>query len=288
MIAEKSSGSGRQRAILDAVIKIMDEIHRYDVTVYNEAFLAKSLEKRLLATACKTSAAYLKHLSEDGAEAETFYRSLRVVYGEFFRNPLTFALLEQQILPSLIDEKVRNCQKEIRVWSAGCAAGQEAWSLAILLDELTAGCGHPVTFRIFATDLSERDLTPVRSGTYNAAAVGNVRLRHLDGCFIRQGDTYIISSRLKDRVDFSVYDLLDTETTCPPASIYGDFDLIFCSNVLIYYQPKALRLILDKLRRSLRPGGYLVTGETERQIVGSAGGFCAVAPPAALFQKRGP
>ena len=101
MIANESSYSPRQRTTLDAVIKIMAEIHRHDITVYNESFLAKTLEKRLLATACKASAAYLKCLSEEGAEADTFNRSLLVVYSEFFRKPLTFALLELQLLPNL-------------------------------------------------------------------------------------------------------------------------------------------------------------------------------------------
>ena len=85
-------------------------------------------------------------------------------------------------------------------------------------------------------------------------------------------------------MDFSVYDLLD-DGTCPPASIYGGFDLVLCSNVLLYYRPKTQRLILDKVRRSLAPSGYLITGETEREIVAGAGGFRVVAPPATVFQQ---
>ena len=284
MNSENSGDWGRQRAKLDAVVTVMDQSHGLDVSVYNEFFLAKSLEKRRQLTACDTTAAYLKRLAEDGTEAEAFHRSLRVVYSEFFRNPLAFALLEQLILPGLVEGKARS-GGEVRIWSAGCAAGQEAWSVAILLDELAAACARPVPFRIFATDLSEGDLVLARGGVYNATAVGNVRLRHLNGCFSRQGDAYAIAARLKDRVDFSVYDLLDGGTTCPPACIYGNFDLVLCSNVLLYYRPEALQLILNKLRRSLAPGGYLITGETERQIVASVDGFRAVAPPAAVFRR---
>ena len=156
--------------------------------------------------------------------------------------------------------------------------------MAILLDEIVAACERPVQYRIFATDLSEPDLALARGGVYSAAAGKNLRLRHLESCFTRQGDAYAVVPRLKDRVDFSIYDLLDAGTS-PPASIYGDFDLVLCSNVLIYYRPEALRLILDKLRRSLAVGGHLVTGETERQVAGSADGFRMVIPPVAVFAR---
>lgn len=284
MKAENSGDPDQQRKILATLITVMGETHGRDVSVYKVSFLAKSLEKRRLASACATTATYLQRLGKDAAEAEALHHSLRVVYSEFFRNPLAFALLEQLILPGLIEEKVRS-RGEIRIWSAGCAAGQEAWSVAMLLDELAAIGARPVPFRIFATDLSEKDLIHARGGVYSATALGNVRLRHLDSCFSRQGETYTIAPRLKDRVDFSGYDLLDEETTCPPACIYGNFDLVLCSNVLLYYRPEVVRLMLNKLQRSLAPGGYLLTGETERQIVTRVDGFRAVAPPAAVFRR---
>ena len=105
------------------------------------------------------------------------------------------------------------------------------------------------------------------------------------GCFSRKGEAYAIAPRLRERVDFSTYDLLDRGSSSPPASIYGGFDLVICSNVLLYYRPQIQRLILGKLRRSLAPGGYLVVGETERQIVENAGGLKAVAAPASIFQS---
>lgn len=284
MNSKNGGNPGPQREMLDAAIMVMEQSHGRDLSLYNETFLANSLEKRRQASACVNTAAYLHRLAEDATEAEALHRSLRVVYSEFFRNPLTFALLEQLVLPGLIKDKIRR-QGEIRIWSAGCAAGQEAWSVAILLDELAVAGAKPVPFRIFATDLSKADLDLARGGVYSTAAVGNIRLRHLNGCFSRQGDAYVIADRLKERVDFSLYDLLDDMTTSPPACIYGNFDLVLCSNVLLYYRTEVLRLILTKLRRSLAPGGYLVTGETERQMVASVDGFRAVASPAAVFQR---
>ncbi|MCD6285131.1 MAG: protein-glutamate O-methyltransferase CheR [Anaerolineae bacterium] len=271
---------------LDKIIRLMGRLYGRDISIYDVGFLTRSLDRRASATGCRTLAAYLVPLSDFEAEAETFYRSLRVSYSEFFRNPLTFALLEQLILPGLIAEKERAGRSEIRVWSAGCAAGQEPYSLAILLDELTAGRRNTVSFRIFATDSSEPELAAAREGVYDPAAVGNVRLKHLSGYFSGDGGSYVVANALKERVSFSVHDMLDEGSLCPPASIYGEFDLAICSNLLFYYRPDIRRSILNKLEHCLAPDGYLVTGEAERELVAKLEGFRAVFPGATVYRRR--
>jgi chemotaxis protein methyltransferase CheR len=270
-----------QLAQLSAVIR---QTHGRDVAVYDETFLTKALEKRVAATAGQDAAAYLGRLAHDRPEAEAFFDSLHIGYSELFRDPLAFALLEQRVLPSLIAAAEHAGRPEIRVWSAGCAGGQEAWSVAMLLDELLTARKGPVSFRVIATDVAEAELAAAWRGVYDEAAVRNVRQRHLNAYFTREDESYILAARLRDRVDFSLHNLLDAGTTCPPASIYGDFDLVLCSNLLLYYRPETQRLILDKLWRCLSSSGYLMTGEAERAMVQKAGGFRAVAPPAAVFQ----
>jgi chemotaxis protein methyltransferase CheR len=173
---------------------------------------------------------------------------------------------------------------EIRIWSAACAAGQEAYSVAILLEDMAAERGKPIPFRIIATDVSDAQLAIARKGVYDDDAVRNVRLRHLRRYFSEQGKAYVIAPGLRDRVDFSSYDLLDERSSSPPASIYGDFDIVLCCNLLFYYRPSVRRLILERVRRGLSPNGYLVTGEAERAIVQDAGGFRAMTPPTAVFR----
>jgi chemotaxis protein methyltransferase CheR len=270
---------------LAELIAVIRQTHGRDVAVYDETFLAKALEKRVAATACRNAAAYLGWLAHDAAEAEAFLNSLHICYSEFFRDPLAFALLQQLVLPGLIVAAEHSGRAEIRVWSAGCAAGQEAWSVAMLLDELLAARNGPPSFMIIATDVAEAELAAARRGVYDEAAVRNVRQRHINACFTREGEAYVLAARLRDRVCFSLYDLLNAGTTCPPASIYGDFDLVLCSNVLLYYRPETQRMILDKLWSCLATGGYLITGETERPVAENAGGFHAVALPASVFQK---
>jgi chemotaxis methyl-accepting protein methylase len=262
---------------LDVIIRAMAGSHGFDISRYEDAFLRTTISRRLAASGSTTLATYGEYLVNSASEAGRLLRSLRIDHSEFFRNPLTFTVIEQLVLPALV-EKNKKSGGEIRVWSAGCAGGQEAWSLAILLGELAG----PVPYRIFATDLSDPDVA--RAGVYSAEAVGNVRTRHLTRYFSRQGESFSIVPRLRERVDFSAYDLLDSSSASPAASIYGGFDIILCCNVLFYYRPEARQRILDKVSRALSPGGYFVTGEAEKAMVAGHREFRAVLQPAAVFQ----
>lgn len=274
------------KAALDEAIAVLRRSHGLDASVYDETFLTKSLEKRRAAARGDTTAGYLERLANDRAEAETLHRSLNISYSTFFRNPLTFVMLEQVILPALVDAKKKAGQSGIRVWSAGCAAGQEAWSVAILLEELAVAREHPVPYHIIATDVSADALTLARRGVYSTAEVQNTPLKHIQTYFAVNGESYAIVPALKERVYFSFYDLLDEGSTSPAASIYGDFDLVLCSNLLFYYRPEIRQRILDKACRALSPGGYFVTGEAERDIVAKQETIRPVMPFAAIFEKQ--
>lgn len=271
---------------LENLIRVLGEAHGLDASPYDRTFLLKSVDKRLAATGLKTLDAYAGLLAGQRAEADLFFQSLHIGYSEFFRNPLSFALLEQRVLPALLAGKESAGQAEFRVWSAGCGGGQEALSVAILLDELSGARPAPLPYRIFATALSGPDLALARAGLYNADAVGNVSTRRLQACFTRQGDAYAIAPRLLERVIYTDDNLVDARSASPAASIYGDFDLVLCCNLLFYYQPAVRQRVLDKIARALAPGGYFVTGETEKDIAVQQDWLRAVAPPAAVYQKR--
>lgn len=267
------------------IIRVISHTIGRDVSVYDGSFLAKSLEKRLTATSINTAAAYLEYLGENTAEVEAFVSSLNITYSEFFRNRVAYAVLEQHILPKLIEEKKKSGVAELRIWSSGCAAGQEAYSIAILLDELLEAGEKAISFRIFATDNIEAELASARKGVYNSSAVQNVRLKHIYKYFTQHVENYTIVASLRDRIDFSFYDLLDERSCSPPTSIYGDFDIVFFSNLLFYYRPDVRRFILEKVYRSLSPNGYLVTGEVEKRIVEQSGGFREITLTGSIFQR---
>lgn len=266
------------------IIKVMNQIHGKEISMYDESFLTKSLKKRWVETGVETAVAYCNYLEKNSIEADALLASLNINYSEFFRNPLTFALLEQWILPRLISQKSGG--GEIRIWSAGCAAGQEAYSIAMLMDKFGSANGNSIRFRIFATDTSQAALSLARDGVYDTDAVQNVKLKQLRDYFIKRDETYTISSRLRDNVTFSTYDLLDKSSANPPGSIYGDFDIVFCSNLLFYYKPDSRHFILHKVQQSISENGYLITGEAERGLVGKRDRLQMVAPPAAIFQIK--
>jgi chemotaxis methyl-accepting protein methylase len=270
---------------INDVRDIMQQVHGKDIGVYAKSFLQKTFEKRMAAAGYASIKAYGQFLARNAAEAETLFRSLNITYSEFFRNPLTFAVLEQMVLPRMIREKKENKQKEIRVWSAGCASGQEAYSIAMLLDQLTASRESRISFRIFATDVSSEALETARAGIYPLTAVENVRLKYYRRYFTEQKETCIVNEGLKRFIDFSAHDLLDSQSFSPASSIYGDFDLILCCNLLYYYRSKMQLSILEKLQRALSPFAYLVSGEVEQNIVEKNNGFLPLVWPAAIFQK---
>lgn len=271
--------------MIDAAVGAASSWDLHELSPYEESFLKDTMEKRRLATGMDSPDAYRERLRNDTVEAGELRRCLQVTYSEFFRNLLAFALLEEVVLPGLLQEAANAGRKELRVWSAGCAGGEEAYSIAILLDELTAARGPGVGYRVFATDICEPEMEKARRAVYDAASIRNVRLRHLDSCFTAEGNAHAVVPRIRNQVHFSAYDMLDATSKSPSPSIYGDFNLVFCSNLLFYYRVDVRRFILEKIRQSLAVDGYLVTGEAERSIVEKIGGFRPVSPPATVFRK---
>jgi chemotaxis methyl-accepting protein methylase len=252
-------------------------------SIYEHAFLQTSIEKRLQETGCGSPEEYCDYWEQNPVEEQILRASLHNHFSEFFRDPLTFAILERSILPELIQKKKNDKRSEIRIWSAGCAAGQEPYSLAILLEE-SLGNSHPeLTYRIFATDVDETQLDEARLGYYPPAALGNLNLKRAETWFTRQGEGYVVKTALQRNINFSAFDLIQEERGCPPASIFGDFDLLLCCNLLIYYQPETRTLILDRFEHCLARGGTLVTDAAERGLV-LGHHYREVYPQAAIFQ----
>jgi len=266
------------------IIHTLNVVYGIDLLKYDEVFLKQVLEKRFAECVINSETDYIKYLADNITELPKLMSSLSITYTMFFRNPLTFAYLEQSILPRLIEELSEN--SELRIWSAGCSSGQEAYSIAMLIDNINAKKQKSLRYRIIATDISEFALASANKGEYTEEEVQNIRLKDIKTHFKKTGDMYTICDKLKKHTLFSNFDLLDPRVAFPSESIFGNFDLVICSNMLFYYKPEKQQFILEKLYNSMSGQGYLVTGETERQIVASFRGLHAVALPLPIFQKR--
>lgn len=272
------------KEINNLIIELILQNSGIDISKYDPVFLNKSIQKRMQEIQCNSDNSYFEFVKSDSAESECLVNSLSVSYSEFFRNSLTFSVLEKIIIPTIMMDKVNSKRKEIRIWSAACAAGQETYSLAILLKELSIATGEIINFRIFATDQSDSQIDAAKQGIYNDSALNNVTLKRLNQWFDKHGNTYQIKPEIKENIDFSVFDLFSEQYSSPPSSIFGDFDLVVCANLLFYYEPEYRIKIINKASRCLSVNGLLITSETERDIL-LYSNFHEVYPQSAIFRQ---
>jgi len=265
----------------------MWEKYLLDISMFDVSFLEKCVASRMADLSINTIPDYLVYLDGNVSEPVILFDSLNNSYSEFFRNPLTFLMLELNILPNIFNRKKSEQNSEMRIWSAGCAAGQEPYSLSIMAEDFKANNNQDVSVRIFATDKNEQELQKARKGIFHFRSVQNTRLIQIKKYFSNSGEYYSINDEIKKNVDFSIFDLIDEGKGAPPSSIYGDFDIVMCSNLLFYYKQDMQKRILARLSNSLVNGGYLVTGEAEVAIVKSYRGFKQYGVPAAIFTKTG-
>jgi len=231
---------------------------------YNPDYLINRISERMLAVGAELQEDYLETIRADSDEADALLRSIGINVSEFFRDSFMFETLENQTLPELLWKKTRDSVKELRIWSAGCASGEEPYSLAILLDRLLRGQMEEWHINIFATDISSEHISAAKTGIYDVERLTEVKLGILDEYFNPAGtDRYRVIDRIRNMIHFSREDLTAKKRYVPAESIYGSFDLISCRNVLIYFNRQAQERILLKISRALCSGGYLVLGGSE-------------------------
>jgi chemotaxis methyl-accepting protein methylase len=270
---------------MDKIISQVRRLSGRDISVYSDSFLARTISLRMTETSSENPGQYLKLLGSNPAEIELLLSSLNISYSLFFRNPIDYSIIEQFVLPSLLYRKGKEQKTSVRIWSAGCADGQEPYTLAIIGEDLAERLSIRNPMMVFATDLSEKALLKATVGAYGMASLMNLNLKQLTNCFLKTDIGYQVNEILKKQVEFSRYDLLDTKTGSPPSGIYGGFDMVLCCNVMVYYKREIQSFILEKLYRSLGSKGYLMVDQSEKSIVKSFGGFRLYSALCNIFVK---
>ena len=239
---------------------------RRHLQMFSSSHVQAVLADRQAACHQATAEEYLRHCHTDPGEQHKLHAACFNSTSEFFRDRWTFHLLERTVLPALA------ARGGARIWCAGCAAGQEALSLAIVLDELTAGHARRPT-AIFATDLRPEQHARALAGRYPRSQFRHMTLGRMERWFRPEGDALQVVDELRSRVQYSIHDLLDETAFCPPESIYGDFDVISCMNLLLYYNASVQVRLLRNFRRILAADGLLVVAPSEVGIVNQSGLF---------------
>jgi chemotaxis methyl-accepting protein methylase len=246
--------------------EILTELKRgrgIDFKGYRPGTLQRRLANRMAKLRLTDPKTYLRKLKTDPAEVDRLIDTIGVNVSCFFRDPIVFEILAQIVLPEIIERKKTNGTKEIRIWSAGCAAGEEAYSAAILLHQaLKKELPNWQTY-IFASDINTGALKQAVSGKYPREKFSNTKLGVLDEYFRPVDKGYEVLPFVQKMVHFCNDDLTSSKRITPAESIYGTFDLVLCRNVLIYLEAELQARIFEKLNRSLESSGYLVLGPSE-------------------------
>ncbi|MDP3463122.1 MAG: protein-glutamate O-methyltransferase CheR [Bacteroidales bacterium] len=258
------------KAELDRINQSLMQRHGLSIHVYEDTFVHKSIQQQMLLNNCSNLDEYAGLISGSLKESSELFDRLTNSHSEFFRNTMTFALIEHVLLPEIFHQSTNH---EMRIWSAGCAAGQEPYSVAILAHEYLKTQAFKKKVRIFASDISEKNLTKARNAQYTSSSLKQLRLGLLENNFDQKSAVYTLKHDLKEMVDFSFYNLVSEGLVAPPASLFGNFDLILCCNVMIYYKPYYQQMILAKIQKSLVAGGYFVCGESETALLAPVKGF---------------
>ncbi len=245
------------------IIDYLKTAHNYDFSGYHSSALESGLQKRLDAVQISGISDYVEFLSQHNDEIIKLIDSLTIHVSRFFRNPLTYNYIENIVLPQIMRNRASIGSNSLRIWSAGCSTGEEPYSMAIIIQEFLENNNQSVQLNIFATDIDPQILSKAKSAEYSFDDIKNMRIGLVKRYFTEKGSVYKLRSSIKNMVDFSVFDLSDKQSKAPPSSIYGEFDLVLCRNVLIYFQDYYQDVIFKKLYQSLIHGGYLVLGEAE-------------------------
>ncbi|MCX6306690.1 MAG: protein-glutamate O-methyltransferase CheR [Bacteroidetes bacterium] len=256
------------------------------LSVYSETFLKKTLARRMDEVNVVNLAGYLDYISGDHGELAELSETLNICYTIFFRSSIDLSLVEEFILPGLIQSRQKNNSDTLRIWSVGCADGPEAYTLAMLSDKVISDRNYHASVMVFGTDISLAALAKARLGMYDANMVQQVRLSYIDRYFTRKKSTYSVNDRIRSLVDFSQGDITDPGYSSPPAGIFADFDLVSCCNLMIYYNHDIQQMILEKLYQSISRNGYLLVGESEQLIVEQSGKFHQFSPYGNVFVKH--
>jgi chemotaxis protein methyltransferase CheR len=198
---------------------------------------------------------FLRHGAGRYGELDTAVELLTTNETYFYREPHQLRAFSDEILPLLARDRAR--QGRLRVWSAGCSTGEEPYTIAILL--LRAALFPGWELEVLGTDLSRRVLDAARRGVYGPGAFRAPESEQLRAWFRRQGGKWAVGADVGRLVRFAHLNLLDGGGV----AAVGKFDVVFCRNVLIYFDLPARRQVLAGLRKQLRPGGYLLLGHSE-------------------------
>jgi two-component system CheB/CheR fusion protein len=247
----------------------------HDLSGYKETTLLRRIRRRMQLHQIDDLDEYSRRLRAERGEVDRLFDDLLISVTSFFRDRDVFEQLERDVIPRLFESK--GPSETVRVWSVGCATGEEAYSLAILLLEHAATLDNPPHLQLFASDLHHRSLQRAREGVYRASIEDDISPEHLRRYFTIDNASYRIRKEVRETIIFAEHNLLKD----PP---FSHMDLIVCRNLLIYLRRDTQTSAFAVFHYALDPGGFLVLGTSE--TLDRSDLFSAVDKKRCFFRRR--
>lgn len=249
-----------------------------DFSLYKRSTIMRRIERRMSLHQLTQMDDYVRFLQENPSEIEILAKEMLIGVTQFFRDPEAWASLQKDVLQRIIQSKPEN--STLRAWVVGCSTGEEAYTLAMVLQECLDDLGKSgdLQFQIFATDTDSDAIDVARTGKYPSNIGMDVTPERLERFFIKKDETYQISQKLRDRVTFAQHNVIRD----PP---FAHLDILSCRNLLIYFSPELQKKLIQLFHYALDPDGILILGTSE-SISGYSDLFSALDGKHKIFRKR--
>jgi two-component system CheB/CheR fusion protein len=248
-----------------------------DFTYYKPSTLKRRIIRRMALNNINRPDDYLKFLRENMDEQDALYNDMLISVTNFFRDPASFELLCNTIFPGLIEQK--NGNESLRIWIAGCATGEEAYSMAICLQEHLGDKAAAIKIQIFATDISETAIAKARTGIYRLSDLEGLSESRMKQFFTKLDGSYQVNKTIRDMCVFAHHNLLKD-------SPFSKIDLVSCRNVMIYLEPVLQKRALTTFHYALNEQGFLLLGKSEN--IGSYSDmFASYNNQEKIFKRKG-
>jgi two-component system CheB/CheR fusion protein len=246
----------KAESVLKKIFVLLRAHTGHDFSLYKPSTVNRRIERRMAVHQAATTGEYLRYLQQNPDEVGALFRDLLIGVTNFFRDPEAFKALEDQIIPKLFADKPAGAL--IRVWVPGCSSGEEAYSIAILLQERMEALKRGFKAQVFATDIDSQAIVTARTGLYPASIAADISPDRLTRFFVAEseGSSYRINKGIRDMLVFSEQSLIKD----PP---FSKIDLISCRNLLIYMSGDLQKKLIPLFHYALNPDGFLFLGTSE-------------------------
>lgn len=246
--------ASRDNAGLSTIFQLLRRSAGVDFSHYRQTTILRRIHRRMVVHKIEKLDEYVRYVQTNPSEIKALYQDMLINVTSFFRNPRVFDALKSDIFPQIF--KGHPPQAAIRVWTPGCASGEETYSIAIALLEYLGDKATQTAVQFFGTDVSEASIGKARAGLYPENIQADVSAERLRRFFTKVEGGYRISKSIRDMCIFAQHNVLSD----PP---FSQMDLICCRNLLIYLEPVLQNKVISLFHYASRPGGYLVLGTSE-------------------------